>query len=692
MCQYTTFSPCLDTISYTRGGKEIKTPEFWNCFHIAIDSTNIIIAVEYLNLMYGGTLIEYAEFEFNNYFDSTPNDYSYTNNPPLQTNFDNTLIGENIVEAWDIEHGKREIKVGVFDSDILYTHRDFGGAMGPQYRFINGAYFDNFGGRRPPFNGGTHGTKVAGIIGAMTNNEIDAAGIAGGWNPNEGVSMYALGGNMAEAFIYASANTSGNQGYGVHLISNSTYNMVPSETERRAIDYAHRLNVGIYCSKGDDGEFKTHFPADFEYNKIVNCGAYGIYKEFGGQSQENRWIPSRFKGYSNFGYGLDIMAHGDNISNGNLIRNNTLTDPSQNSGYYTGYFSQTSAAQPQVAGIGALILSKFYTGLNNFWDNTQNEQLVWLAPEDVEGLIEVSAKDLKYFYSATQYDTVGFDSETGYGMIEGGNTLRNMLNPYKLVHFKENGGEIVNSELVNPFLVATPYSGDPLLPPTSNNVLYYAIKHKVQKSVIINGNWVFARAWGRGGDGTIGWSAAQPTEPSQNSNLQVGWCRVVGDNLPNRNDFNYNNIRDISYRNDRITLETYCYQVYNANNNSIIGWYPTTPDQVVYNFTIWGIPILSEVLEQNFNIDSEIKINCKYNNIIGKNFVQIEYYLPNPAPSKIELYNSLGIIVAQFQRNEWNDDLSNLISIDVSEFPSGLYIVKVSSNNSFGFNKFILTK
>ncbi len=150
-------------------------------------------------------------------------------------NFDNSI---NPGPAWDIGVGTREVKVGILDSGILYRHSDLGGNIwqntgnGELDEDVDGDgtllevdgqwYLDlddlneidddgndkvddligwnaTTGGPNPkggPHEVGDmgdgvfeckHGTKVAGIIGAMSNNGYQFAGIAGGdWsNPED---------------------------------------------------------------------------------------------------------------------------------------------------------------------------------------------------------------------------------------------------------------------------------------------------------------------------------------------------------------------------------------------------------------------------------------------------------------------------------------------------------------------------
>src|SRR5690606_26139306 len=107
----------------------------------------------------------------------------------------------NVEPAWEYETGKSYVKVGVFDSGILWPHEDFALNDGsPSNTFVEGWDFEPPAGPlvgSPEFGDSTgHGTRCAGIIGALRNNNKGIAGIAGGHRTTDsteyGVKMYGL--------------------------------------------------------------------------------------------------------------------------------------------------------------------------------------------------------------------------------------------------------------------------------------------------------------------------------------------------------------------------------------------------------------------------------------------------------------------------------------------------------------------
>ena len=137
---------------------------------------------------------------------TTPNDALFANQWYLR----NTEISAvNAVDAWDLERGSAGIVVAVLDTGVLYDHPDLGrgdlgGKLLPGHDFVAGDARANDGGGRDadPSDPGDwindadktdatmadceltgsswHGTRVAGMIGALSNNGSGIAGLS--WN------------------------------------------------------------------------------------------------------------------------------------------------------------------------------------------------------------------------------------------------------------------------------------------------------------------------------------------------------------------------------------------------------------------------------------------------------------------------------------------------------------------------------
>jgi subtilisin family serine protease len=101
--------------------------------------------------------------------DAIPNDPNYSsmwNLPKVQMS-----------NAWDISTGTPNIVVAVIDVGSDYNHEDLLANRWPGV----GYDFYNHDSDPYPSDSARHGTVVAGIIGAVTNNSLGVSGVAGGW-------------------------------------------------------------------------------------------------------------------------------------------------------------------------------------------------------------------------------------------------------------------------------------------------------------------------------------------------------------------------------------------------------------------------------------------------------------------------------------------------------------------------------
>jgi serine protease len=137
---------------------------------------------------------------------TTPNDTLFANQWYLK----NTEVSAvNAIDAWDADRGSAGVVVAVLDTGVLYDHPDLGradrgGKLLPGFDFVIADHMANDGNGRDadPSDPGDwvdaidkanaiysrcdmttsswHGTRVAGVIGALTNNTTGVAGLS--WN------------------------------------------------------------------------------------------------------------------------------------------------------------------------------------------------------------------------------------------------------------------------------------------------------------------------------------------------------------------------------------------------------------------------------------------------------------------------------------------------------------------------------
>ncbi len=109
-----------------------------------------------------------------------------------------TMSAINAVGAWDITNGSPTITVAILDTGVLLDHPDLAAKLHPGYDFVESTTAGNDGSGRDPDptdpgdfstagecgfgqparNSSWHGTQVAGLIGAATNNGVGIAGAA----------------------------------------------------------------------------------------------------------------------------------------------------------------------------------------------------------------------------------------------------------------------------------------------------------------------------------------------------------------------------------------------------------------------------------------------------------------------------------------------------------------------------------
>ncbi len=206
--------------------------------------------------------------------------------------------------------------------------------MGWDFTDRVGFPFDSTGGDyldwdNDPLDQQGHGTYIAGIAGAETNNITGVAGTA----PNlKMINLRAFdpGGfgeedDVAAAILYAVE-------MGVKVINMSFGDYSFSYTLRDVVQYAYSKNVVMVASAGNSSSADPHYPS--AYPEVISVG----------NSTENDIVAST----SNYGSTIDLVAPGSLIMT--TARNNNYA-----------LISGTSASAPFVSAAAGLVLS-----LNNF--------------------------------------------------------------------------------------------------------------------------------------------------------------------------------------------------------------------------------------------------------------------------------------------------------------------------------------
>jgi subtilisin family serine protease len=269
------------------------------------------------------------------------------------------LAAIGLPEAWVYTTGGSDWPIAVVDTGVDLDHPDLEAKIWTNPDEIpdndlddddNGYVDDVQGwnfvlGNAIPQDDSSHGSHVAGIAAAHTNNLIGVAGVA--WQtpimPLKALNASGDGqaSDIAAAILYAADN-------GARVINLSLGDDQEYQTITDAVAYARSLGCLLVAAVGN-GSTAVEYPA-------ATQGVLAV------ASSDNAGIPSVF---SNRGPEVDLVAPGEDIFSAN--KSNSYT-------FMTG----TSMSTPHVSGLAALVWS-----LRPEWTAVQVSQVITCTAEDV---------------------------------------------------------------------------------------------------------------------------------------------------------------------------------------------------------------------------------------------------------------------------------------------------------------------
>ncbi len=222
--------------------------------------------------------------------------------------------------AWDVTRGTGQV-IAVLDTGVDLNHPDLAAHLLAGYDYVSG---DADPSPDPAAGNAAHGTHVAGIANAVTNNGVGIAGVA--WDartlPLRIISSTgASSTNIALGILYATD-------HGATVINLSLGGPGWVKIERDAVNYAAAHGVLVVASAGNEDSSTPDYPASYDHVLSVASTT----------SSNSR------SSFSNFGDYIDVAAPGSAIYS-------TLYDNTY------GSLDGTSMASPQVAGVAALVRS-----------------------------------------------------------------------------------------------------------------------------------------------------------------------------------------------------------------------------------------------------------------------------------------------------------------------------------------------
>jgi len=342
---------------------------------------------------------------------ATPND------PYFSSQWAHDTLHLQSEAAWNITKGSPNVPIAIIDTGMDYKHEDLQGNLWintPEDRNGNGTFedssyppgdldgLDNDGNGKiddvigynfrdnnwnPQHTDGnpsdySHGTKVAGIAAAVTNNGKGVAGVAGGWGTQKGCSLMALRfikdtdpfldtQRTVDAINYAKDK-------GAKVINMSWYNPVGYvQAIEDAIRNAWNAGVVLVAAAGGDQTNALRWPAASSH--VIAVAAVDQSDVLWSSSPWGMWV--------------DVSAPGG----GNWTTKYDVNQPNVHNLYHSG--SAASIATPHVSGLAGLLFS--YLGAS-----TPRDRIV--------ATIKYSTDDINGANNATQ-DYWGF---MGTGRID----------------------------------------------------------------------------------------------------------------------------------------------------------------------------------------------------------------------------------------------------------------------------------
>jgi subtilisin family serine protease len=229
--------------------------------------------------------------------------------------------------AWEYSRGEG-VSIGFVDTGYYATHPDLDAKVRGEYDFVeDDSVAQDFG---------YHGTAVAGVAAAETNNEegIAAAGFHAGFLMAKGCADVCLSSDTAPAIDWLVE-----QGVKIISLSFGVEQEPPGDPVLGvAVQKAQEAGALVIAAAGNNGAFtESFYPA--AYPDVLGVSA---------TDQDN--APASF---SNSGPVVDVAAPGVEI-----ISTYNADYPGNTTGALYARFSGTSLAAPHVAGVAALVKAR----------------------------------------------------------------------------------------------------------------------------------------------------------------------------------------------------------------------------------------------------------------------------------------------------------------------------------------------
>lgn len=326
--------------------------------------------------------ILYAEPDYIAYACVKPNDYYFTYQYYLLNEGQNyypplNRIGKagadiKVTDAWEREKGSSNIIIAIVDTGVYLQHEDLKGKIIGGYDFVNND--------ADPSDDHWHGTHVAGIAAAESNNGIGIAGVC--WDAKI-MPIKVLDSRGSGYYSWIADGIEWAVDRGAKVINLSLGGESSSFVLEEAVNYAFSKGALCIAATGNDRDKRVLYPAAYK-----NCLAVG--------ATNDRDLES---GWHSKGPEVDVSAPGEYIFS-------TFNPKFENSNANYAWASGTSMATPIVSGLAALIFSKNLS----------------ISPKDLMNLIKYTCDDVNSSIFK------GVDEFIGYGRVN----AKTAILPYRL--------------------------------------------------------------------------------------------------------------------------------------------------------------------------------------------------------------------------------------------------------------------
>ncbi len=315
--------------------------------------------------------VEYAQPNYIYRLDSVPNDPEYSNQYGL--------IRIKAPKAWDLGIDSSSVAVAIVDSGMMMTHEDLAANLWTNPNEIAGDGKDNDGngykddihgwdftstqnngkGDNSPDDEFGHGTHVAGIISAVTNNGIGVASVAGNAKLVP-LKVFDASGSSSTDILYRAYDYIYTMGFKIanNSLGGSGDDTILKWKIERCSNTLFVVAAGNDYKDIDDSSTAS-YPAAFDCDNIMSIASTNS------SDQLSRWYNNGVYAGSNYGVkNVDIAAPGSAIYSTYYPNSDSYAKD-----------SGTSMACPMVTSVAAALLAKYPS----------------LTPEEIKARLESTA-------------------------------------------------------------------------------------------------------------------------------------------------------------------------------------------------------------------------------------------------------------------------------------------------------------